>query len=69
MAEVTLLIAFIVGVFIRAPKIKKAGKRAEVLASFEGKPVLVRQGNILAGTFHPEAEHSTKIHEFFLEMP
>ena len=56
------------GVFIRAPVIKKAGKKAEVLASFNGKPVLVRQGNILAGTFHPEAEHSTKIHEFFLEM-
>ena len=56
------------GVFIRAPVIKKAGKKAEVLASFNGKPVLVRQGNILAGTFHPEAEHNTKIHEFFLEM-
>ena len=56
------------GVFIRAPVIKKAGKKAEVLASFNGKPVLVRQGNILAGKFHPEAEHNTKIHEFFLEM-
>lgn len=54
--------------FIRAPKITKVGKGVEVLATYDGDPVLVRQGNVLAGTFHPEARGETKVHEFFLEI-
>jgi len=56
------------GVFIRAPKIVKKGKKVEVLAKFEGKPVLVKQGNILIGTFHPETEENSEIHQIFVEM-
>ena len=54
--------------FIRAPKITKIGREVEVLSSHEGVPVLVRQGNILIGTFHPEVRGNTKIHELFLKM-
>jgi pyridoxal 5'-phosphate synthase pdxT subunit len=54
--------------FIRAPVITRVGKDVEVLATYQGKPVLVRQGNILAGTFHPEVRGQTKIHEMFVDM-
>ncbi len=54
--------------FIRAPKITKVGKDVEVLATHDGDPVLVRQGNVLVGTFHPEARGETKIHQFFLDQ-
>lgn len=56
------------GVFIRAPKIVKKTKEVETLCSLDGKPVLVKQGNVLAGTFHPETEHESKLHKMFLEM-
>ncbi len=52
--------------FIRAPIITKIGKDVEVLSTYEDKPVLVRQGNIWAGTFHPEARDEKQIHELFL---
>ncbi len=52
--------------FIRAPKIARAGKSVEVLASHDGNPVLVRSGRIFAGTFHPEARGETAIHRLFL---
>ena len=45
-------------VFIRAPRIVKLGSEVEVLASRDGSPVLVRQKNILAATFHPELSHA-----------
>ena len=54
-------------VFIRAPIIESVGKEVEVLAEFGGHPVLVRQGPILASTFHPELTNDTAIHEHFLE--
>jgi 5'-phosphate synthase pdxT subunit len=54
--------------FIRAPKITRVGRRVQVLASHDGVPVLVRQGNVLAGTFHPEVRGETKIHELFVNM-
>ena len=54
--------------FIRAPKIKRAGKDVEVLAKHKGLPVLVRQGNVLAGTFHPEVRGENRIHRLFLDM-
>jgi 5'-phosphate synthase pdxT subunit len=55
-------------VFIRAPKIVGTGKGVEVLAMAGGDPVLVRQGNILAATFHPELSEDTRVHQEFVKM-
>jgi len=55
-------------VFIRAPKIVGTGKDVEVLASENGSPVLVRQGKIMACTFHPELSNDTRVHEEFLKL-
>jgi pyridoxal 5'-phosphate synthase pdxT subunit len=54
-------------VFIRAPIIRRVGKDAKVLASYEGDPVLVEQGRHLAATFHPELTDDARIHLMFLE--
>ncbi len=54
-------------VFIRAPKIRRVGDRVEVLATREGEPVLVRQANVVAATFHPELTPDTKIHDLAFE--
>src|SRR2546422_4480823 len=57
-------------VFIRAPKIERVGKGVEVLAS-EGKdkyPVAVRQGKIMAATFHPELSDDPRVHQAFLDL-
>ncbi len=55
------------GVFIRAPVIESVGKSVEVLSCYKGKPVLVREGKMLAATFHPELTRDTRIHELFLK--
>lgn len=55
-------------VFIRAPVIDSVGPGVEVLAEYAGKPVLVRKGNVMAGTFHPELTQDTTVHRFFLDM-
>jgi 5'-phosphate synthase pdxT subunit len=55
------------GVFIRAPRIVRVGKGVEVLARAEGEPVLVREGKVLAATFHPELTDDSRLHRFFLE--
>lgn len=55
-------------VFIRAPQIRTIGPNCEVLASFNGNPVLVRERNILAATFHPELTEDDRVHRLFLEM-
>jgi 5'-phosphate synthase pdxT subunit len=52
-------------VFIRAPKITETGKNVKVLISSENSPILVRDKNILAATFHPELSKSTLVHEYF----
>ena len=54
-------------VFIRAPWVAEAGDDVEVLASIDGHPVAVRQGNLLAVAFHPELSGDTALHERFLE--
>jgi len=41
-------------VFIRAPRILRVGPAAEVLVTFGGEPVMVRQGRVFGATFHPE---------------
>ena len=55
-------------VFIRAPVIERAGDSVEVLARVDGKPVLVRQGRMLASTFHPEMTGDDRVHEIFVGM-
>lgn len=55
-------------VFIRAPRITRTGKEVEILASRNDDPVLVREGHLLAATFHPELGHDTRVHQFFLDM-
>jgi len=59
-------VGVIEGVFIRAPKIIAVGPAVEVLARSGGDPVLVRQGNILGATFHPELVPGALIHKWFL---
>lgn len=55
------------GVFIRAPVVERAGEGVEVLAQVDGKPVLVREGHVLAAAFHPELSDDNRIHRMFLE--
>ena len=55
-------------VFIRAPRIEKIGEGVEVLARSNGDPVLVRKGNVLAATFHPELSDDTRVHAEFLKL-
>jgi 5'-phosphate synthase pdxT subunit len=55
-------------VYIRAPVIREVGPGVEVLARREDAPVLVRQGKILAATFHPELTSDSTVHELFLKM-
>jgi 5'-phosphate synthase pdxT subunit len=55
-------------VFIRAPRIERVGGGVEVLASFGDDPVLVRQGKVMAATFHPELSEDTRVHAAFLEL-
>jgi 5'-phosphate synthase pdxT subunit len=54
-------------VFIRAPKIRRVGPQAQVLARHAGDPVLIEQGRLLAATFHPELTGDPRIHKLFLE--
>ncbi|OFW29598.1 MAG: glutamine amidotransferase subunit PdxT [Acidobacteria bacterium RIFCSPLOWO2_02_FULL_65_29] len=54
-------------VFIRAPRIERVGPGVEVLAREGGDPVLVRQGHVMAATFHPELGDDTRVHQIFLE--
>jgi pyridoxal 5'-phosphate synthase pdxT subunit len=55
-------------VFIRAPLITQAGAGVEVLARFENAPVLVRQGRIVASSFHPELTRDLRVHRYFLSL-
>ncbi len=56
------------GVFIRAPRIEAMGPGVEVLAWRDEDPVLVREGRLLAATFHPELTADTRVHRMFLEV-
>ena len=55
-------------VFIRSPRITRVGSGVEVLASRDGAPTLVRQGNLLVATFHPEMTADTRVQQLFLDM-
>jgi 5'-phosphate synthase pdxT subunit len=53
-------------VFIRAPQVERAGAGVEVLASVDDRPVLVREGAVLASAFHPELSGDARLHELFV---
>ncbi len=55
-------------VFIRAPRITQTGPGVETLAERDGFPVLVRQGHLLAATFHPELSADHRVHQLFLDL-
>lgn len=55
-------------VFIRAPKIVRVGGDVKVIAEYEGAPIFVRQGNIMATSFHPELTRDFRVHEYFLKL-
>jgi 5'-phosphate synthase pdxT subunit len=55
-------------VFIRAPKIERTGHGVAVIATEGQDPVLVRKGNTLAATFHPELSADRRIHQYFLDL-
>jgi pyridoxal 5'-phosphate synthase pdxT subunit len=55
-------------VFIRAPKIERVGPDVEVFATEGSDPVAVRQGTVMASTFHPELSDDTRVHRAFLDL-
>jgi 5'-phosphate synthase pdxT subunit len=55
-------------VFIRAPRLRDPGPGVEVLARVDGEPVLLRQGHLLAATFHPELTDDPRVHRLLLEL-
>ncbi|MGC9199697.1 MAG: pyridoxal 5'-phosphate synthase glutaminase subunit PdxT [Acidobacteriaceae bacterium] len=55
-------------VFIRAPRITRISSQVEVLARRDDSPVLIRQGSILASTFHPELTDDPRVHQLFLDI-
>jgi pyridoxal 5'-phosphate synthase pdxT subunit len=55
-------------VFIRAPWVETWGPRVEVLASYEGHPVAIREGTVLASAFHPELTDDPRFHAIFMAM-
>ena len=55
------------GVFIRAPRVESVGSDVEVLARYADDPVLVRHGNVMAASFHPELTNDTRLHETFVQ--
>lgn len=54
------------GVFIRAPRIERVGAGVEIVGALGDEPVLVRQGNVLAASFHPELTSDARLHEYFV---
>ncbi|MBB1245114.1 pyridoxal 5'-phosphate synthase glutaminase subunit PdxT [Streptomyces durbertensis] len=56
------------GVFIRAPWVESTGAATEVLATYDGHPVAVRQGALLATSFHPELTGDHRVHRLFTDM-
>jgi 5'-phosphate synthase pdxT subunit len=55
-------------VFIRVPFVVSVGEDVEVLAEFDGVPVLVRHAAVLASSFHPELTKDRRVHRLFVEM-
>jgi 5'-phosphate synthase pdxT subunit len=55
-------------VFIRAPRIVETGTGVEILATRDGLPTLVRQGRVMAATFHPELSADRRVHRLFVQI-
>jgi len=55
-------------VFIRAPRIRRAGPGVDVLARHGGDPVLAREGTVLVASFHPELTGDLGVHQYFTRM-
>ncbi len=55
-------------VFIRAPRIRRTGPGVRTLARHGDEPVMVREGTVLAATFHPELTDEPSVHRYFCEM-
>ena len=55
-------------VFIRAPQITRCGNAVEVLAEYDGAPVLVRSKTVMAAAFHPELSDDDRVHALFLDL-
>jgi 5'-phosphate synthase pdxT subunit len=55
-------------VFIRAPRIVETGAGVEVLAARDELPTLVRQGRVMAATFHPELSVDRRVHRLFVQI-
>jgi 5'-phosphate synthase pdxT subunit len=55
-------------VFIRAPWVERHGPGVEVLASYEGHAVAIRQGRVLCCAFHPELTGDSRLHALFMAM-
>ncbi len=55
-------------IFIRAPWIERCGPKVELLAERDGRGVMVREGNVLATSFHPELCGDPRVHRYFLGM-
>lgn len=66
--EIAFLGKTIPAVFIRAPKIRSAGKPVEILSEYGDSKTAVRQGKILATSFHPEMTDDRTVHRYFLKM-
>ena len=56
------------GVFIRAPSVLNTGSEVETISKFNEKTVAVKQGNIIAASFHPELTTDTSLHKYFVKM-
>jgi 5'-phosphate synthase pdxT subunit len=56
------------GVFIRAPRVVRVGPEVDVVAEHAGTPVVVRQGSLVAATFHPEIAGDHRLHRRLLEL-
>ena len=54
-------------VFIRAPKVVSIGANVEVLAEYDGVPVVARQGQVMVASFHPELTRDARLHARFLQ--
>jgi pyridoxal 5'-phosphate synthase pdxT subunit len=55
-------------VFIRAPRIRRAGPGVEILAEHAGEPVMARQDRVLVATFHPELTDDCTVHRYFCDL-
>ena len=54
-------------IFVRAPRVERAGAGVEILAEFDNVPVLVREGAVFVASFHPELTNDDRVHSLFLQ--